>query len=329
MPSSVNSVLAAAGLKPDGVVSWGTRVPAKSSGIYVISTESDATIEGREPVRAPIDLSAVRQLLSARPELTVDSRRPTADELAQRLSEFWLPDESVLYIGLATSLGKRVSQFYQTPLGARRPHAGGWFLKTLHNLEELYVYWSEATDIAAAERRAINSFVTRVSTPTLFQLRDPDHPFPFANLEWPPGTRKRHGIKGTRAPLNQGGGGGTPRPIVAQPGESRANGANITGREAALTGTSELTGRTQVLTAADIAAGRIRVPRSTKYLLPSEKSQLDVVFKGTPLRARWDPRLGPRERSGTIGVGRSVLEAKGKAGEVLHIRMEGSHCEIS
>lgn len=49
-----------------------------------------------------------------------------------RLATFWLPDEVVLYIGLAgASVRKRVRQYYRTPLGDKRPHAGGWWLKTL------------------------------------------------------------------------------------------------------------------------------------------------------------------------------------------------------
>lgn len=36
---------------------------------------------------------------------------------------------------------------------------------------------------------------------TKAQLVDPDHPFPFANLEWPPGVRKRHGITGARGDM--------------------------------------------------------------------------------------------------------------------------------
>jgi len=64
-------------------------------------------------------------------------RRPSADAFAARIASFWLPDEPIVYIGLATSLRSRVSGFYRTPIGARRPHAGGWLLKTLSILDRL------------------------------------------------------------------------------------------------------------------------------------------------------------------------------------------------
>src|SRR5438105_3398685 len=46
--------------------------------------------------------------------------------VAERVSSFWIPDEVVLYVGLAgSSLGRRLARYYATALGARSPHAGG------------------------------------------------------------------------------------------------------------------------------------------------------------------------------------------------------------
>lgn len=195
MPSSVLGVNQAAGLEPDGLVRWGEPVPFDESGIYVVSTVEDISAVGALPRSAPVDLDAVKQLLSTRQELTVDGGRPSPSELASRLSEFWLPDENILYIGLATELRSRVRQFYRTPLGARRPHAGGWFLKTVSGIDQLYVHWTSVPDRNGAESAAIGHFVGNVSAESLGLLRDPVRPLPFANLEWPPGTRKNHGIR--------------------------------------------------------------------------------------------------------------------------------------
>jgi hypothetical protein len=41
-------------------------------------------------------------------------------------------------------------------------------------------------------------FCRGVSEQSRIALHDSDHPFPFANLEWPPGVRKRHGIDRAR-----------------------------------------------------------------------------------------------------------------------------------
>ena len=128
MPS-VNSVMAAAGLSPEGVVRWGEPIDTPESGIYVVSTVQDVALVGHDPRQVLIDPQKLETLLSARPELTVDGVRPSAAELSERVSEFWLQDEHVLYIGSATNLRQRVGHYCQTQLGARRPHAGGWFLR--------------------------------------------------------------------------------------------------------------------------------------------------------------------------------------------------------
>lgn len=46
----------------------------------------------------------------------------------------------------------------------------------------------------------LEAFCTGVGIKERQALPDPDHPFPFANLEWPPGVRKRHGIAGAKQP---------------------------------------------------------------------------------------------------------------------------------
>jgi hypothetical protein len=43
-------------------------------------------------------------------------------------------------------------------------------------------------------------FCGAVSERTRSQILDAEHPFPYANLEWPRGIRKRHGITGAREP---------------------------------------------------------------------------------------------------------------------------------
>ena len=200
MPSTVEEIFAAAALKPAGVVPWRTTVPIDGHGVYLISLTADAASTDAALQRCPIDVAAIEQILDARPELTVDGERPSAAVLAERLAGFWLPDEVVLYIGLAgTSLAKRVGQYYLTAIGARNPHAGGWFLKTLSVLPALHVHYAPCADPATAEGRMLEAFRSSVSEQARAGLHDPERPLPFANLEWPPGVYKRHGIKGAKA----------------------------------------------------------------------------------------------------------------------------------
>jgi hypothetical protein len=153
---------------------------------------------------APISYAAIAQLLAVRPELTLDGRRPSRRGLVERISAFWLPDETIVYVGLATSLRSRVRGFYKTPIGAKRPHSGGWFLKALANANRFYVHFARVADFDAAEIAMLEEFVGRVSPSTRAALADPEHPWPFGNLEVRRGgrkIRKRHGIKGARGDI--------------------------------------------------------------------------------------------------------------------------------
>lgn len=194
MTSTVQGIFGAASLEPEGTVKWGQLVAQTGMGIYAISLS--------EPLaRCPLSVEDLGELLDVRRELTLDGKRPDTNELGDRLAAFWLPDEVVLYIGLAgTSLQKRIGQYYRTPLGARSPHSGGWFLKTLTVLPELVVHYASCTDPRGCEDAMLASFSANVSRLTQSALHDPDRPIPFANLEWPKGRVKHHGIKGARKP---------------------------------------------------------------------------------------------------------------------------------
>jgi hypothetical protein len=205
MPSTVADVFAAAGLQVAGAVRWGTPVPLDAPGVYAVAlTDDPNTLDGALH-EAPIDLGALKTLLAARPELQLDGRRPSPQALAARLVAFWLPDEVVLYVGLAgTSVRKRVRQYYTTLLGARRPHAGGWWLKTLSVLDELWVHWAGVSDPSAGEQFMLGGFKDAVAATTRCALHDQGLPSPFANLRTGAGSSKDHGITGSTGDLTSG-----------------------------------------------------------------------------------------------------------------------------
>lgn len=197
MPSTVGRLFETASLEPQGFVAWGRPVPVAEPGVYLVSLSDNPDSAEGTLDSIPISRGAIADLLGERPELSVDGSRGRPASLAERVAEFWLPDENILYVGLAgTSLASRVGAYYKTKLGRRSPHAGGWFLKLLDNLPKLHVHYATADDPDQAEDRMLSAFVTGVSAETKGCLRDPDHPFPFANLEWPKGVRKNHGIRG-------------------------------------------------------------------------------------------------------------------------------------
>jgi hypothetical protein len=202
MPSTVNSLFAAAGLLPTEIVKWGQPPRLDAPGVYVVSLSEEAGESAEALAECPVYSTAVSAWLTARPELQLDGVRPDVDRLAARLARFWFPDEVVLYVGLAgTSVRQRVKQYYSTPLGARRPHAGGHFLKTLSSLNELWVHCAATEAPDAAEDAMLRAFVAGVSATSGNSLHDPTLPIPFANLEWPRGRRKLHGITGSKGDI--------------------------------------------------------------------------------------------------------------------------------
>jgi hypothetical protein len=52
-------------------------------------------------------------------------------------------------------------------------------------------------------------------------------------------------------------------------------------------------------------------------LLPRERADVTVNLRGSDLRARWDPRIGPPERSGVLAFGRGKLGERVTVDEVL------------
>lgn len=211
MPSSIRSIFAAAELEPSGLVEWGQAIPAleagPTTGVYVVAVTAEVNSAGNSFPACPLSRQALDALLAVRPELRLDGARPNAEALGERLAAFWLPEEPVLYIGLAGprkrpptagELSKRVAEYYATSLGARSPHAGGWPLKTLAIMGEVLVHYAYCERVNDAEQAMLHAFAQGVSPAAREQLHDSHRVMPFANLEFPPGVRKRHGITGAK-----------------------------------------------------------------------------------------------------------------------------------
>ena len=183
MPTTVADAFAAAGLARDDVVRWGMKPSTPLPGVYIVSLNASTDDTAGSLMSAPLSIEVFERWLDVRPELTLDGVRPTIQQLIDRVRQFWLGDEVILYIGKATSLSTRVGQYYRTPIGARRPHAGGYFLKLLSNLDQLWVHYAACNDPSAAENSMLQGFCEGVSVNSKRVLLDPAHPFPFANLE--------------------------------------------------------------------------------------------------------------------------------------------------
>lgn len=200
MPSTVAQLLASVGLEPSGCVAWGEPVPERRTGVYLVSlTSSPDGLNGLLP-ECPLREMALDELLTACPDIRLDGEAADRDGIAQRLASYWPPDECVLYIGLAGQpLRTRVRQYYRTPLGASKPHKGGWWLKTLSVLDGLWVHYAATPEFENAETDMLRAFAAGVSARTRRRLPPGEPVMPFANLRDGDWRRKTHGLTGTTA----------------------------------------------------------------------------------------------------------------------------------
>jgi hypothetical protein len=316
VPSTVASLLAVAGLESGGRVDWGVRVPETQTGVYLVSLTSTGRVADTL-TDCPLSDAALDELLISCPALTLDGERPTRAQLAKRISSYWLPDECVLYIGLAGQpLRNRVRQYYKTRIGAAKPHKGGWWLKTLSVLAELHVHYAPTDDFKDAEERMLRAFAAGVSHTTRAALPTGDPVMPFANLRDGDWQRKRHGIRGATSEAATSAG--------AVPKTTKVTGSKPSTAFPARTRNSPATShfRSQRVTESDIRAGQVRIPiGATKTILPQERQDISVLLVGRELTCRWDPRYGQKERSGVIRVGRAVARELLHPGDVLAVSM--------
>ena len=183
-------LLRSVGLMADGPATLGTPVRSNKPGVYLIEVATPVSA-------APIDFNTVGRWLDRVPTLTLDGVRPTGRDLAARLHGFWLPGQTVLYVGMSgASIGSRLGAFVRTPLGDRKPYAGGYWLKTLTGFDRLRVWWAETDAAEEYEDALLEAFAAAVPAQVAAALHDPDVILPFANLQRPDGVRKRHGLAG-------------------------------------------------------------------------------------------------------------------------------------
>jgi hypothetical protein len=316
VPSTVASLLAVAGLESGGRVGWGERVPETRTGVYLVSLTPTGRV-ANALTDCPLSDAALDELLSSCPALTLGGERPTRAQVAKRIGSYWLPDECVLYIGLAGQpLRTRVRQYYKTRIGAAKPHKGGWWLKTLSVLTELHVHYAPTDDFKDAEEQALRAFAAGVSHTTRAALPTGDPVMPFANLRDGDWHRKRHGIRGETSEATRSTGAVPKTTKVTRSKPSTAFPART--REAPVTPHF----RSQRVTESDIKAGQVRIPiGATKTILPQERQDIPVLLVGRELTGRWDPRYGEKERSGVIRLGRTAARELLHPGDVLGVSM--------
>jgi hypothetical protein len=223
-PLGAAELLRSVGLRADGPVTWGRPVPSARPGVYVV--------DWPEALQdAPVELTRVGKWLERLPGLRLDGRRPTSREVAARLHGFWLPGQTVVYLGMTPlSIGGRVGAYYRTPLGDRKPHAAGHWLKALRGLDRARIWWAETTAAEEYEDALLTAFAETVdaSPEATPRLADRSVILPFANLQSATGLRKAHGITGAVEPAPPAA--PAPGTSVVELPEGSADGADETAR---------------------------------------------------------------------------------------------------
>lgn len=185
-------------------IKWGNSISNEEEGIYIISTSKDPFLNKGIKRLPKINSEVLRVWINELPNLFIDNKKATVAELKERLFEFWLPDENILYIGKApkrkkrTGIGTRVEEYYKTKIGAKSPHSGGQWIKTLSDIESLYVYYGICENSKDIEERMLKYFMENVSEDTLLKLYDKKLPLPFANIRYRGRKDKNTGIKNQR-----------------------------------------------------------------------------------------------------------------------------------
>lgn len=190
-PRTGAALLRDVGLMVDGPLPYGRPVPARGPGVFLIELPAPLSTP-------PLELTRLGVWLGRVPSLRLDGEVPTSKALQARIAAFWLPSQTVLYIGAAeTSIGGRLAAVDKTVLGDRKPHSGGHWLKTLKTLATCKVWWAATDAVAEYEDALLSAFAEAVSDEERAALPDREVILPFANLRRATGERKATGLSGS------------------------------------------------------------------------------------------------------------------------------------
>ena len=179
------------GSSPMAPLSGDGSIPAGGPGVFVVE------LSGPLP-SAPTELTRIGKWIERVETLRLDGERPASRALASRLGMFWLPSQTVLYVGSSeVSVARRVAAIARTELGDRRPASGGNWLKTLRSLDGVRVWWAATTATEEYEDALLTAFAAGVPDEDRASLPDPSIVLPWANLRRPTGERKPTGLTGS------------------------------------------------------------------------------------------------------------------------------------
>jgi hypothetical protein len=179
-------------------VKWKDDFQANYNGVYVIARTHDPYTKSSDNRDIKISNEAFTSWRNEAQNIQIDnSEHFEIDELTEYLSQFWNPQENILYIGQSSSktnpIRKRVKQFYTHKLGKKGPHTGGYWLKLLDCLPNTFVFYAEAKNPRDTEFKMLMKFIELSSGKSFYDLENIGRHLPFANLT--ADFVKKHAIK--------------------------------------------------------------------------------------------------------------------------------------
>ena len=175
-------------LQVQGPVRWGKKVRSDGSGVYVVSLSDAPEKNNNLKEHIPICETKIKnEWLKYAPDMTIDGKKASIENIKSFLSEFWLPKESILYIGQTTKLKKRVRQYYKQKLG-KGNHKGGQWFHALSICRKTFVYYVETSNYEQVEINLLQNFDYHVRKAG----NNKERVLPFANLEMKKEDGKMH-----------------------------------------------------------------------------------------------------------------------------------------
>lgn len=288
-PAGAAELFRAVGLRPDGPAVLGRPMRASGGGVYVIELPAPR-------LTAPLDVARVHKWIERVPALRLDGQEPTPKQLAARLNAFWLPSQTVLYVGAtAGSIAGRVTALDHHVLGDRRPHAAGHWLKVLA-VDGLRLWWAETQAVEEYEDAILAAFAEGVPAAERAALHDSAVVLPFANLRTSAGGAKRHGIGHSVIPEEPASPHVPTRVVVVAPGD--ADGARPGPRGS---GTVRRTGKPVV--------ARVRTPAAARRPAGEKRAAAPVYVSADGLaKLQAEHAELVAQRPGVVGRIRSAKE---------------------
>lgn len=190
---SVKSLFEKFDLEINGPIQWGEPVDYNNGGIYVVSTSDNPTKKAKGLVLPDINLGAIEEWQKNTQGLKLCKLVGQPPEpFSIELQTHWISGETIIYIGEARNLGKRLRQFYRHKIGHSSPHSGGQWIKTLNNLNDLFIYYSLCSNHKDIEFKMLLFFAECVTGKPYLEIENLANYIPFGNLEIK--LKKNHNI---------------------------------------------------------------------------------------------------------------------------------------